>query len=79
MKVTKRLREFDGLEQALLVKVFEKIKNTPKDGQMRVFSGMLEVNHRKYLIECDFILKDLFLEVGELKINRHIETPLIIQ
>lgn len=79
MTVIKRLNQFDTLDQILICQIYHKVKNTPKDGQERVFKGMLKVRDRKFLVECDFILKDLFIAVGELKINKPANNLILIQ
>lgn len=64
-----RIHDFNPVDRAILKNLYKKVKTTPKDGMWRTFKGMLVLNARRVLVECDFRLKANFLEIGELKLN----------
>lgn len=67
----KRLYEYDPLTQQVMGKVFNKIKDEPKDGKLRHFSGLVRFNGNIYHIEFDFVFKHQYLQVGEVTTKLH--------
>lgn len=67
--IVRRINEFEKVDRVILKKIYHTVKQTPKDGEWRVFKGKLALRGQVILVECDFLLTNELMSVGELKIN----------
>lgn len=61
----RRLKDFNEIEQQLLKKVYDLVKNKYKDGQWHEFKGEVRIKDRVFHLRYEFMLDGLFFNIRE--------------
>lgn len=65
-----RITDFPDIEALLIKAMYEQVKNTPKDGQWRIFTGTLKIKDKYFELKAEFRMKELTLELGKRTIRK---------
>lgn len=73
-----RTKDMKPLEANIIKALYDKVKNTPKDGQWREFKGTVRVKGRPYSLVCIFRLDGMFLKIRKSEVKSDNNSKLLL-